>query len=528
MLTNWIELVSPFVDSGGTQAAVMSATRRHCRQRTEPTHPPLLLSAVRTTAEHPSTSADEPHDHGIMKEIVKPRWLLSVHAGPGGRRRPARGRDRVRRRRARRPRRRDRARPRLRPRRPAVLRDPTRSTRSSGSRVAARGSRHSPSSRLIEDGVLELTTTARSLLGSDLPLIDDAVTVEQLLAHRSGIGDYIDEDDEEGEITDYVLSRPVQELETTEGFLPGPRRVSAEVRTRRATSRTATGVSSCSRCSRSGRAASRSTSSSRRGSATRPGWTTPSSCAPTSSPRAPRSATSLPDGSDRTNVLHLPVLGNGDGGIYSTVADMHTFWNAFFGDQIVSDEWIAEMIRPRSDAPHGVEALRARLLAPPDERRGDARGLRRRRVVQDRPRSRDAASRTPSSRTGRTARGQSPGPSTISLALVERASDLPTRQFGAIPEVVGPVRAVDGSGGGFGSSHGTFEREQCGLGLDAAEVLADRAVAAHDPMARDDDRNRVVRACRPDRADCGRTARAHSRPPRSSRSRRRRSRAGAR
>ena len=37
-------------------------------------------------------------------------------------------------------------------------------------------------------------TTARSVLGDDLPLIDDGVTVEHLLAHRSGIGDYIDED----------------------------------------------------------------------------------------------------------------------------------------------------------------------------------------------------------------------------------------------------------------------------------------------------------------------------------------------
>ena len=49
--------------------------------------------------------------------------------------------------------------------------------------------------RLVEDGVLSLDTRARDLLGDDLPLIDDAVTVEHLLAHRSGIGDYLDEYD---------------------------------------------------------------------------------------------------------------------------------------------------------------------------------------------------------------------------------------------------------------------------------------------------------------------------------------------
>src|SRR5438067_1590995 len=47
---------------------------------------------------------------------------------------------------------------------------------------------------LVGRGVLQLGTTARSLLGGDLPLIADDVTIEHLLAHRSGIGDYLDED----------------------------------------------------------------------------------------------------------------------------------------------------------------------------------------------------------------------------------------------------------------------------------------------------------------------------------------------
>src|SRR6476619_8623737 len=40
---------------------------------------------------------------------------------------------------------------------------------------------------LIDDGLLDLSTTARSALGPDLPLIADNVTVEDLLGHRSGI-----------------------------------------------------------------------------------------------------------------------------------------------------------------------------------------------------------------------------------------------------------------------------------------------------------------------------------------------------
>src|SRR3954463_7540331 len=46
---------------------------------------------------------------------------------------------------------------------------------------------------LIEDGTLGGSPAARAVLASALPLIDDAVTVEHLLGHRSGIGDYLDE-----------------------------------------------------------------------------------------------------------------------------------------------------------------------------------------------------------------------------------------------------------------------------------------------------------------------------------------------
>jgi CubicO group peptidase (beta-lactamase class C family) len=71
---------------------------------------------------------------------------------------------------------------------------------------------------IIEEGRLELGTTARSVLGKDLPLVADDVTVEQLLAHRSGIGDYLDEDTD-FEVTDYLMPVPVHELASTEQYL---------------------------------------------------------------------------------------------------------------------------------------------------------------------------------------------------------------------------------------------------------------------------------------------------------------------
>ena len=59
----------------------------------------------------------------------------------------------------------------------------------------------------------------------------------------------------------------------------------------------------------------------------------------------------LDDEGLRTNVLHLPVRGNGDGGIYTTAADVHALWDALFAGRIVSPATVAEMVRSRSEVP---------------------------------------------------------------------------------------------------------------------------------------------------------------------------------
>jgi CubicO group peptidase (beta-lactamase class C family) len=55
----------------------------------------------------------------------------------------------------------------------------------------------------------------------------------------------------------------------------------------------------------------------------------------------------------RTNVLHLPVRGSGDGGVYTTAADVRALWVSLFDGRIVPAERVAEMTRPRSRTPHG-------------------------------------------------------------------------------------------------------------------------------------------------------------------------------
>ena len=52
----------------------------------------------------------------------------------------------------------------------------------------------------------------------------------------------------------------------------------------------------------------------------------------------------------RTNVFHLPVIGSGDGGAYSTVADIRRFWVALFAGRILPESSVAELLRSRGPA----------------------------------------------------------------------------------------------------------------------------------------------------------------------------------
>ena len=202
---------------------------------------------------------------------------------------------------------------------------------------------------LIEQGALRLSTTARSVLGGDLPMIGDDVTVEHLLAHRSGIGDYFDEESGH-EITDYVMPVPVHELVTTEQYLAvldgHPTKFAAGER-----------FSYCNGGYVVLALIAERASGVPFHDLLRQRVCEPAGMRDTEFLRSDE----LPDriavgylpiqGVSRTNVFHLPVRGTGDGGIYSTAADISAFWRSLFTGGIVSTGWVSEMVRPRSDVP---------------------------------------------------------------------------------------------------------------------------------------------------------------------------------
>lgn len=201
---------------------------------------------------------------------------------------------------------------------------------------------------LAADGTLPLTTRARELLGADLPLVDDRVTVEHLLGHRSGIGDYLDESDGY-QVDDYVMAVPVHELADSNDYLkvldghaqrftPGERFsynnagfVLLAILAERAAGVPFVDLVQQRVCA-------------------------PADMADTAYLRSDtlpeRTALGYLDAQgDRSNVLHLPVRGSGDGGAYTTVADIHRLWRALRDGAVVDRATLAAAWQPRSDVP---------------------------------------------------------------------------------------------------------------------------------------------------------------------------------
>jgi CubicO group peptidase (beta-lactamase class C family) len=201
---------------------------------------------------------------------------------------------------------------------------------------------------LAADGTLPLTTRVRDLLGDDLPLVDDRVTVEHLLAHRSGIGDYLDENAGH-QIDDYVMTVPVHTLADTSDYLsvladhpqsfpPGERfaynnggYVVLALLAERATGSAFPDLVQQRVCG-------------------------PANMIDTAYLRSDalpgRTALGYLDArGNRSNVLHLPVRGSGDGGAYTTAADVHRLWAALLGGAILDESALSSAWQPRSDVP---------------------------------------------------------------------------------------------------------------------------------------------------------------------------------
>jgi CubicO group peptidase (beta-lactamase class C family) len=174
-------------------------------------------------------------------------------------------------------------------------------------------------------------------------MVDERVNIRHLLCHRSGIGDYLDESIV-ASWDDYVMTIPVHRLDSSEAYVevldgceqrfsPGEQfeycnsgyAILAIIAERASTATFADLLKDL--------------------------VTVPADMRQTGLVRMDELSADIARGylssaGLRSNVLHLPVLGTGDGGVFSNLHDIQSLWSSLFEGRLVAEATYRAMIQP--------------------------------------------------------------------------------------------------------------------------------------------------------------------------------------
>ena len=202
---------------------------------------------------------------------------------------------------------------------------------------------------VMEQGSLALETSVTDVLDVTLPNISREVTIEHLLTHTSGIGDYYDEE----VVTDFdsfFVSIPWYRLERPRDYLPLLAEPSPKFAPGKRFSYCNSGyillglvVEEVAGIPYHEFVQTRIFD--------RAGMSDSGFLRLDALPERTAIGYIEADGGWRTNVYNLPVVGGPDGGAFSTVADMASFWSALDRNLIVGREWRERFLRPRVPTP---------------------------------------------------------------------------------------------------------------------------------------------------------------------------------
>ena len=211
--------------------------------------------------------------------------------------------------------------------------------------------------KLIDEGKLSLSDRVWDLLPYDLGTIDRGVTVDHLLTHTSGIGDYIDEE-ASGDYMDILKlydDRPVHKWTSLDFYLPMFNALPPKFKPGARVGYSNAGfillglvIETASKCEYHQ-------------------YVTENIIRPLNLSRTGfYRMNNLPgntalgyvydeeSGETATNVLYMPIVGGSDGGIFTCAGDLVTLWNAVLSDRIFSAGMRAQFFTPHGDFGLGV------------------------------------------------------------------------------------------------------------------------------------------------------------------------------
>ncbi len=198
--------------------------------------------------------------------------------------------------------------------------------------------------KLIDEGKLSLETKVFDIIKYDFPFYSKEITIEQLLTHTSGIPDYFDEEKVD-EFNNFFVAKPWYELREPKDyfpifpqeemkFMPGERfsysnggfillaAIIHEVTKIPYSSYVNEYIFKSIGMNNSG-----FFELNRLPANTAMGYVED-------------------DNGWRTNIYNLPIIGGGDGGAFTTIGDLYTFWDALFEYKIISKELTSLYLRP--------------------------------------------------------------------------------------------------------------------------------------------------------------------------------------
>lgn len=203
---------------------------------------------------------------------------------------------------------------------------------------------------LVEQNLLQFDSKIVDFLDNALPLIDSRVTLRHLLCHTSGIGDYFDE----GVLDDYedywqnIAPRQLYHMRSAADFFPLVSNIGMQFPPgeKFAYNNMAFVLLGLVIERVSGQRFQEFIEEKIFG----PAWMRSSGYFFSNQLPAHTAMGYIDqnDGGWHTNQFAIPIVGHGDGGVYTTAADFGRFWKAFFEKRYFSDAILKEMLTPHA------------------------------------------------------------------------------------------------------------------------------------------------------------------------------------
>ncbi len=197
---------------------------------------------------------------------------------------------------------------------------------------------------LVQAGKLSFDQPVFDFLAAEMPNLSEKVLVRHLLSHTSGVPDYFDEslmDDYEALWHDL----PVYRMTTARDFLPlmAAQPMCFEPGSQFAYNNGGYVLAGLLVEKVSGQVFQQFVAENVFG----PAWMRSSGYFRADRLPQHTAVGYIPEGESwRSNIFSIPVIGHGDGGAYTTTADMNRFWTAFFGKRYFQEPILKEMITP--------------------------------------------------------------------------------------------------------------------------------------------------------------------------------------